>query len=125
MLDVALDEATGIATLIPHGSLTENDFVKASKVIDPYIEKCGPLNGLIISTKAFPGWQSFAALTKHFNFVREHHKSIAHVAILTDSVLGDFSEKIVAHFVSSEIRHFSFCEFTKAQSWIIDAKKNE
>jgi hypothetical protein len=118
MLTVELDEAKGIAILKPDGALSEKDFKSASRIIDPYIEKAGKLKGVIISTRKFPGWESFGSLIKHFKFVKGHHKKLSRVAIVTDSVLGDFAERIVTHFVSSEIKHFSFDEFSKAQSWV-------
>jgi hypothetical protein len=121
MLIVELDEATGMAILKPDGALSKKDFIYASSVIDPYIEKAGKLNGLIISTRKFPGWESFGSLIKHFKFIKEHHKKLSHVAIVTDSVLGDFAERIVTHFVSAEIKHFAFDELSKAQSWILNA----
>jgi len=122
MLNVELDKVTGIATLRPDGALSENDFESASIVIDPFIEKSGKLRGLIISTKTFPGWGSFGSLIKHFKFVKEHHKKVSHVALVTDSVLGDFAEKIAEHFVSAEIKHFTFDELGNAQSWILNAE---
>jgi hypothetical protein len=121
MLIVELDEATGMAILKPDGALSKKDFIYASSVIDPYIEKAGKLNGLIISTRKFSGWESFGSLIKHFKFIKEHHKKLSHVAIVTDSVLGDFAERIVTHFVSAEIKHFAFDELSKAQSWILNA----
>ena len=121
MLIVELDEATGMAILKPDGALSKKDFLYASSVIDPYIEKAGKLNGLIISTRKFPGWESFGSLIKNFKFIKEHHKKLSHVAIVTDSVLGDFAERIVTHFVPAEIKHFAFDELSKAQSWILNA----
>jgi hypothetical protein len=122
MLNVELDEAAGIATLRPKGALSQNDFKSASDIIDPYIEKSGKLKGLIISTKTFPGWESFASLIKHFKFVKEHHNKISHVALVTDSALGTFAEKIAEQFIAAEIKHFAFDELSQAQSWIIDAE---
>ena len=122
MLKVELNEATGIAILKPDGALSKKDFIYASSVIDPYIEKAGKLNGLIISTRKFPGWESFGSLIKHFKFVKDHHKKLSRLAIVTDSVLGDFAEIIVTHFVSAEIKHFAFDELSKAQSWVLGAE---
>ena len=122
MLNVELDKVAGIATLRPDGALSENDFESAYRIIDPYIEKSGKLRGLIISSKTFPGWESFGSIIKHFKFVKEHHKKVSHVALVTDSVLGDFAEKIAEHFVSAEIKHFAFDELSSAQSWILNAE---
>ena len=121
MLKIELNEATGVAILKPDGALSEKDFIYASSVIDPYIEKAGKLSGLIISTRKFPGWESFGSLIKHFKFVKDHHKKLSHVAIVTDSVLGGFAEIILPHFVSAKIKHFAFEELSKAQSWVLGA----
>ena len=120
MLNVKLDEGSGIVTLAPDGALSEQDFEYASSVIDPFLEKSGTPKGIIILTETFPGWESFGSLLKHFKFVREHHKKVSHVALVTDSVLGDFVEKIAAHFISAEIKHFPFDELKNAQTWIIN-----
>ncbi len=38
MLNIRLDETTGIASLIPEGKLSTSDFIAASAKIDPYLE---------------------------------------------------------------------------------------
>lgn len=118
MLSVTIDETNGIAILEPDGPLSKNDFESATRIIDPYIEKNGQLNGLIIHTESFPGWDSFAALTSHLKFVKEHHKSISRVALSTDSVVGNFGETIASHFVNAEIKLFSFQELEQAKDWV-------
>lgn len=120
MLNIELDEVNGIATLRPIGALSEKDFEFASSTIDPYIENYGNLKGIIIITDSFPGWESLGSFLKHFKFVKEHHKQVSHVALVTDSVLGDFGEKIADHFVSADIKHFASDELNKAQSWILN-----
>jgi len=118
MLNIELDEAAAIATLFPEGPLSENDFTRAAKAVDPYIDRHGKLNGIIIVTEKFPGWESFAAALNHFRFVKEHHKKVSCVALVTDSELGDLGEKIADHFVSARIRHFAFNELGSAREWI-------
>ncbi len=119
MLSVNLDREKGIAILEPQGRLLESDFKTAARIIDPYIAKRGALKGLIISTREFPGWDSFAALASHIKFVKDHHKKLSRVAVVTDSMLGDFAETIAAHFVSAEIKHFPYGQFDKAMNWIL------
>lgn len=121
MLKVELDEESGMVTLIPDGALSEQDFEYASSVIDPYLEKSGNLKWIIILTKIFPGWESLDSLLKHFKFVKEHHKKVSHVALVTDSILGDIGEIIAGHFVAAEIKHFPFDELNDAQNWILNS----
>ena len=120
MLSTKIDKDNGIAILEPEGSLSENDFESATKIIDPYIEATGQLNGLIIHTKSFPGWDSFAALVSHLKFVKEHHKKISRVAFATDSMIGSFAETVASHFVNAEIKQFSYQELEQAKLWIAE-----
>lgn len=120
MLSLIIDEVNGIAILEPDGPLSKHDFESAAKIIDPYIEKTGQLHGLIIHTKSFPGWDSFAALFSHLRFVKEHHRKIYRVAISTDSVVGNFAEAVACHFVNAEIKLFSFHELEEARDWVGD-----
>lgn len=119
MLKVTIDEDNLVAILEPEGPLSENDFLSVAKVVDPIIDKYGQLTGIIIHTESFPGWDSFAALSSHLRFVRDHHKKIARVALVTDSMIGNFAEKIAGHFVKAEIRLFPYQEFEKARMWVI------
>lgn len=74
MLSVEIDENNTIGILEPTGSLSESDFNHAARIIDPYIEKAGSLNGLIIHEETFLGWDSFAVLCSHLKFVKGHHE---------------------------------------------------
>ena len=118
MLTVNLNEIEGIAVLEPDSELSEADFISASKIIDPYIEKFGKLNGIIIHVKSFPGWDSFSALIKHLKFIKEHHKKVSHVAFATDSPIGGLAEHVASHFVSAKIKSFTFSELEKAKKWV-------
>ena len=51
MLSAEIDEAMGIAILGPDGPLSKDDFESVAKAIDPYIQKTGKLNGLVIHTR--------------------------------------------------------------------------
>ncbi len=117
MLSVEIDKKKDIAILEPDGPLSKDDFIHAAKVIDPYIEKTGQFNGLLIHTKSFPGWESFAGLSSHLKFVQEHHKKVSRVALSTDSVIGNFAEAIAGHFVNAEIKLFSYQELEQARNW--------
>jgi len=119
MPKIDIDESSRIAVLSPDEKLSESDFKNASGVIDPYIEKTGRLNGLIIATQSFPGWDSFSALLSHLRFVRDHHKKIRFVAFLTDSPVGGLGEHVACHFVSAQIKAFPYGELEQAKKWIM------
>ena len=120
MIEYDLDAEHSILLVRPQSALGENDFAEMAKAVDSQIEATGDLAGLIINAPAFPGWDSFAAMVTHFRFVRDHHKHIKKVAVVTDSHMGDVAEHLASHFVSAEIRHFPGEQLEQARKWIID-----
>lgn len=118
MITHTLDAERSILHIQPQSSLEQADFEQLAKAVDPYIAAAGDLAGLIIETPSFPGWKSFGALVAHFRFVRDHHRQIRKVALVTDSALGNVAEHLAAHFVSAEIRHFPATEIEAAKQWI-------
>lgn len=118
MIDYQLDPATSVLTLHPKSALEKSDFAALAEAVDPQIEEHGDLAGLIIDAPRFPGWDSFGALVTHLRFVRDHHKHVRKIAIVTDSHLGDVAEHLASHFVSAEIRHFPAGETGQAREWI-------
>jgi SpoIIAA-like len=119
MIESSLDTAQSILYVHPKSALAEADFVKLAEKVDPYIEASGGLRGLIIEAPAFPGWESFGALVAHVRFVRDHHRRIGKIALVTDSAIGNVAEHLASHFVAAQIKHFSAAEIGAAQQWII------
>jgi hypothetical protein len=121
MIEYDLDTEHSILHAEPKSPIEQDDFVKIAKVVDPYIEATGGLAGVIIEAPAFPGWESFGAMVNHFRFVRDHHKHVKRIAVVTDSHMGDFAEHLTSHFVSADIKHFPAGQTEAARQWIIDA----
>ena len=119
MIEYSLDAADSILYLRPKSALAANDFVTLAKAVDPHIEATGGLAGLIIEAPAFPGWDSFGALVAHFRLVRDHHRYVRRVAVVTDSALIKVVERLAAHFVSAEIRRFPSAETEAAKQWVL------
>jgi hypothetical protein len=119
MIDYTLDAANAILYVRPVHSLEQSDFVQLAAAVDPYIKESGDLAGLIIDAPAFPGWDSFGALVAHLRFVRDHHKQVKKIGLVTDSALGNVAEHLVSHFVSARIRHFSAGQLELAKQWVM------
>lgn len=118
MLDIDLDQKTGVATLTPHAALSAEDFASAAKTLDPYIESHGKIAGIIIRAQHFPGWNSFSALIAHLKFVQSHHREVARVALCCDDkTLTHVAGTLAPHFVKAEIHTFAFDEFEQAKRW--------
>jgi hypothetical protein len=119
MTDYELDKANRILRVRPESSLDKNDFAELAKAVDPGIETSGDLAGLIIDAPHFPGWDSFGSVVTHIRFVHDHHEHVKKIAVVTDSHLGDFAERLVSHFVSAVIRQFPARQIEQAQHWIV------
>ncbi len=120
MLNTILDNDNGTVILQPNGALRKEDFDKAVKVIDPFIKEYGKLNGIIIYARSFPGWEDYAAFNRHLIFIKNHHKEIKKLAFVTDSIAGDFAERISSHFVAATIKSFDYDKMKDAKIWILE-----
>ena len=102
----------------PQGPLTKEDFEVIASRVNPVVEKEGELEGLVIKTPDFPGWESFGDMVEHFRFVKNHHQVIKKVALVTDAKVADLFPAIVGHFVKAEVKSFAFDEYENALEWI-------
>lgn len=118
MIEHELLRDRGILIVKPAGALRAEDFAALAGAVDPYIEQQGGLKGLVVEAAAFPGWEDFAALVSHLRFVRDHHRLIRRIAVITDSALLGFAPKLANHFVSAEVRAFSGADRAAALDWI-------
>lgn len=119
MIDHSFDAASSILHLRPRDALTKEDFAQIARTVDPHIEKKGALTGIIIEFSAFPGWDSLGAMAAHLRFVREHHKKVKKIAVVTDARLGAVAEKLASHFVAATIKHFPAGQTDAARKWIV------
>ncbi|MEK7952410.1 STAS/SEC14 domain-containing protein [Luteolibacter soli] len=119
MIEHHFDESHAILHVQPKGSLEEADFEALAGEVDPFIADGGELAGLIVETPGFPGWSSVASMIAHLRFVRDHHRHIRKVAVVTDSPLGNLAEHVASHFVAAEIKPFPAGEVEAARLWIL------
>jgi SpoIIAA-like len=120
MLDRTLDAENDILFIRPRFSLSESDFAQLAKAVDLYIATGGDLGGIIIEAPTFPGWESIGAMAAHFRFVRDHHKQVRRVALVTDSPLGTAAENLASHFVFAEIKRFGSGDIEAAKQWVLN-----
>ena len=118
MLHHELLRDRGILVLTPEGALRAEDFTALATAVDPYIEQHGGLKGLLLEARSFPGWKDFAALVSHLRFVRDHHRQVRRIAVVTGSALLAAAPKIASHFVSAQIRAFDADARAAALAWI-------
>ena len=118
MIHTDLDEATGVAVIRPeqmHG-LSEADFKQLTGLIDHFLEDHDTLHGLVIVARKFPGWKDFKAFTSHIRFIRDHHRAIRKIALVSDSRLLSAAPALADHFVSAKVRNFAFADIEQAKA---------
>ncbi len=120
MISFVILREEGIVIIEPSGALEQADFGRLTREIDDYINDKGYVNGLIIHTKAFPGWESFEAFTHHMKFVKDHHQKIRKVAIVADSQFMSIAPNVANHFVSAKVKHFNYTDMDTAKKWILE-----
>ena len=108
----------GVLIVRPESPLRAEDFSALAAAVDPHIAQHGALDGLVIEAPSFPGWENFAGLISHLRFVRDHHRRIRRVAVVSDSALLTAGPKIAGHFVAAELRTFSSAGRAAALAWI-------
>jgi hypothetical protein len=118
MIEYSFDRTKAILHIQPRSALEQADFEKLAREVDPFISSTGDLTGLIIDTPSFPGWASFGAFISHLRFVKDHHRHIKKIALVTDSALGNVAEHLASHFVSADIRHFPSSALSAAREWL-------
>ena len=118
MLDYSIMKPEGVLVIKPHAALSKEDFGGISAAVDSYLSDHPKLHGVLIHSRRFPGWENFEGFSAHVHFVREHHKKVERVALVTDSNIAGIAESLGKHFTSAEVKHFSFRDDVKALAWL-------
>lgn len=116
-IDISIEENQQVVRVRPRGSLSKSDFLQLAEEIDPLIERWGGLNGLVVESGDFPGWQSLGAMIQHLRFVSDHHRKIRRIALVTESSLGPIAEHFTGHFIAARIKQFDPADLDIALSW--------
>lgn len=119
VIQFTLDRQHSLAFIEPIEPLSQQDFQQLTTAIDGLITEKGSLNGIIISTPKFPGWENFSGMLAHLKFVKDHHLKVKKIALVTDTLLADIAEKLVSHFIAAEIKHFPYDAVTEAKRWVL------
>jgi hypothetical protein len=118
MLRVTENLASNCLLLEPSGALSRKDLDGLTERFDAYVNAHDRIPNLVIRAVSFPTWTDFAALLKHLRFIREHHRMVRKVALVSDARALDIGPRIAGHFVSAEIRHFPAKDFDAALAWV-------
>jgi SpoIIAA-like len=118
MLNYDLRQDDGILVLHPEGPLEAADFTSLAGNVNAYLAGHGKLHGVLIHTKAFPGWKDLDAMLAHLKFVKQHHQAIEKVAVVADGVFANIMPRIAGHFIHAQVQHFEFAREDAAMDWL-------
>lgn len=109
---------SGVIVVEINEALRAQDFDALAVTADNWIHAQGVLNGLVIHAHHFPGWENLRGLIRHVRFVRDHHRKIKRVALVSDAKLASLAPQIGEHFVEAELKHFGYDELNAALDWV-------
>ena len=126
MIFSEFNKETGVLVIRPEQmiGLSETDFKYLTDLVDGYLKNHKILHGIVIVAKKFPGWEDLVAFISHFRFIRDHHRVIQKIALVSDSPLLSAAPYLVDHFVNAKIRNFSFSEIEQARTWAAEEKRH-
>lgn len=113
-----LDSSQGLLVVNLARALSKDDFANLSQLLDAYYQTHPMLQGLLLRTQHFPGWENFSAFRAHLNFIKSHHRRIQRVAIVTDAFLGSLAKYLAGYFVAAELRQFAYQAEADARLWL-------
>jgi len=117
MITFQILEEDGILIVEPSGPLSKDDFEQLTSAVDLHLARTGSLQGVMIHAKQFPGWKDFSGMVSHFRFVRDHHREIKKVALVSDGAFAEIAPKLAEHFVAADIKQFDFDDRDAALAW--------
>jgi hypothetical protein len=108
---------SGVIVVEVTQALRAQDFDALAFTADAWIEAHGELQGLVIHTREFPGWENLGSFLRHVRFIRDHHRKVKRVALASDTKLASLAPMIAEHFVQAEVKSFEYDERERAIAW--------
>jgi len=118
MLTIHLMEPGTILALHPHGVIEEGDIDRLRKALEDQAEAGHAVRGLLVNAAQFPGYADVSALMAHLGLIREFHRRLAKVALVTDAGFGPVAETLGRAMLAVDMRHFPAARLAEAEAWL-------
>jgi hypothetical protein len=115
----------GVIVVDVKGALHAGDFDALALTADAWIESHGPLQGIVIHARAFPGWENFGSFVRHVQFVRDHHRKIQRIALAAEGKLAGLAPRLGEHFIEAEVKSFGYDQLEAAIAWAATADRRK
>ena len=116
MLKVQFDG--DVLAVRPDGPITREDVSTLTRTADEYLADHPKIAGVMVETRAFPGYTSVGAFADYARFIAGHRARIRRIALVTDSALAPIAKFMANYVVGVEMRHYPFAEGAAAQAWL-------
>lgn len=118
-MEIAYRTEYGILEIRPTGSLSEDDFKSLADELKTIEKDERTLNGILINSEDFPGYQGFSDMLAHGEFIAEFRDRIPKVAVCTDSAVAGLIQLIGQVFTEAEVRKFDYGDKDDAEKWLL------
>lgn len=118
-MEIAYKTEYGILEIRPTGTLSEHDFKSMAAELETIEKDQRTLNGILIRTENFPGYESFSDMLAHAEFIAEFRDRIPKVAVCTDSTVAGLMQVIGKVFTEGEVRKFDYGNRDEAEKWLL------
>jgi len=108
---------SGVIVVEVRQALRAQDFDSLAFTADAWIEAHGDLQGLVIHTREFPGWENLASFLRHMRFIHDHHRKVKRIALAADTKLASLAPRIGELLIQAEVKSFGYDELDAAIEW--------
>jgi hypothetical protein len=106
-----------IIVVTPKNSIKAENIESFKNQVNKYINTHDVIPNFVFRINSVPYWANFRALQEHFQFVKNHHKLVKKVAIISDSPTVTIMRSLVNFFTDASVRRFSEKAFDDAINW--------
>jgi hypothetical protein len=117
MIELEINERDDLVIATPSGALTADDISAMAAKINDFINEHDRVPNLVLHAKSLPHWKDFDALKHHLKLVRDHHKLVKKVAIVSDRKLIWLLRPIADQFTGAKLRRFPERAYDDAVNW--------
>ena len=117
MIEIDIRERENVFILTPNSPISVEHIEACREAIDNYINEYDRIPNLVFKATEFPFWKGFHAVAAHFKLVKNHHKLVKKVAVVSDSTLISVARVFVDQFTNARVRRFPANAFDDAVNW--------
>jgi len=104
----------------PKGAIGDDDILRVGDAIDRVIAREGRLEGLLVDTRGFAGWDDTHALLAYMRFVHAHQPKVARIAVVGDQWWLRAAPSFEPLY-GTPIKVFAVAEEDAAKAWLLDS----